>query len=106
MKAEGRTSPYGPKVLGNRRSSVPAPELSGEETTAEDAALSIKDLRQRLEENPHLLDKQVDAEFQRADGGRKGAIQLFIELESGKEEPREDVLKILEQKLEQLSRGG
>lgn len=126
FKKEGRKHIYGPAVTGEGAqepqelepapspSDPPAPgpedqgrslELSQEPVTAQDASLSLKELAARLKESPHLLDRQIDAEFQRAEGPRAGALRLFITLEEEREGgARADVLQILEQTLTERSR--
>ena len=100
------TNIYGPRVTGERESSSAPKEkrvvkrIADEETTPADAALSIKELGELLEKSPGVLDRQIDAEFQRAEGPRKGALRLFLGTETGREGgPRGDVMAILENAL-------
>jgi hypothetical protein len=94
-KREGRASMYGKAVAPE---GTPAPQLSGEAVTSEDASLSVKELKERVTESPHLLDRQIDAEFRRSEGPRVSAVRFFLEVEGAKgDEAREEVVNLLQQ---------
>lgn len=96
-KKEGRSSIYGKAVMDGP-APTPVPELSGEKVTAEDASLSVKDLKAKVTESPHLLDRQIDAEFRRSEGPRVSAVRFFLEEEEKKgDEAREEVVGLLQQ---------
>jgi hypothetical protein len=95
-KVEGRASIWGERVAPTPP--TPKPELSGEEVTSEDASLSVKELKTRVTESPHLLDRQIDAEFRRSEGPRVSAVRFFLEVEGAKgDEAREEVVNLLQQ---------
>jgi hypothetical protein len=103
---------YGPAVTGKQDVKSAGPPVSGsqpkkvvrlapgDEVAETDASLSLKDLGKVLEKSPHLLERQIDAEFTRAEGPRKGALRLFIQYETLRDGgPRDEVLAILENAL-------
>lgn len=96
-----RSGTYGPAVTGPiEEEEIPPVELDPGATPA-DAGLSISQLGKLLAEEPHMLDRQIEAEMLRAGGPRKGALRLFLEYEDRRDDgPRAHVLKALKHVLE------
>jgi hypothetical protein len=90
---------YGKKVIGDAAASREPvnPGVSGEEVTSQDASMTLSELGELLADKPHAMDRQLDAEFQREEGPRKGALRLFLEIETTREGgARPEVLQLLE----------
>lgn len=89
---------YGRSVVDDRPQD--APHLTGGPVSAEKASMNLDELGKLLKDEPARLDVQIDAEFARADGPRKGALRLFLELEQKRDGgPRAEVMALIEQSL-------
>lgn len=71
--------------------SKPAPDV---------VPVSLEKLEEILTANPYTLDGMIDAEFRRPDV-RVGALRMFLKIESGRAEPRADVVTRLETALKE-----
>lgn len=97
---------YGSSVTGAESATPsapprpPAPSLTGGAASSQEASLSVPALEKLLAEEPARLDRQIDAEFLRAEGPRKGAIRAFLQVETNRAGgPRADVMSVLERAL-------
>jgi hypothetical protein len=98
------TNPPPETAGGGEGEPLERPQLT-EDAKAEHASLDLEALGKLLEEEPAKLDRQIDAEFQRAEGPRTGALRLFLQHEAKREGgPRGDVMALLETHLRDRNR--
>lgn len=119
-KTEVVKNKFGPRKFGRRRAAQMAAEIAVlEEAVAEEkapvtekpveparvvegdfTAASIKQIDEALKENPALYEELYALELERPDGGRKGALRIFLAAEMALEGgPRDERMADLEARL-------